>query len=266
MTRPRWWPSRRLELDAVTVDLVDTGDDLPPVLMLHGLGGHAGEWALVASLLRGRRRLVAFDQRGHGASTRRPCDVTREAHVRDVVDVMDELGLERVTLVGQSMGAHTAMLTAAAHPSRVSRLVLVEGGPSAAGSQATDDVIDWFRSWPTPFAREEDARAYFEDQYGPGAAADAWTAGLEPTPDGLRPGFDLEVLRGAIQAVHGEARWAEWEAVACPTVLVTGEHGSLTDDEARRMRERNPHARWTKVPGAGHDVHLDAPEAVALAT
>jgi pimeloyl-ACP methyl ester carboxylesterase len=264
MTRSRWWPSRRLELEDVTVNVVDTGGDLPPVLMLHGLGGYAGEWGSVASLLRGRRRLVAFDQRGHGESTRHPRNVTREAHVRDVVDVMDELRLERVTLVGQSMGAHTAMLTAAAHPSRVSRLVLIEGGPSAAEPQASDDVIDWFESWPTPFAHEEDALVYFESRYGPGRAADAWTAGLESTPGGLSPSFDLEVLREAIQAVHRIERWAQWEAVTCPALIVMGENGFMTDDEAERMLERNPNAQLTKVPAAGHDVHLDAPEAVAL--
>jgi pimeloyl-ACP methyl ester carboxylesterase len=264
MTPSHWWPPRRLDLEDVTLNVLDTGGDLPPVLMLHGLGGYAGEWGLVASLLRGRYRLVAFDQRGHGESTRTPRDVTREAHVRDVVAVMDGLRLHRVTLVGQSMGAHTAMLTAADHPSRVSRLVLIEGGPSAAGPQATDDVIDWFNSWPTPFADEQDALEYFESQYGPGRAADAWTAGLEHTPGGLRPSFDLEALRGAIRAVHRTERWAQWRAISCPVVLVMGENGFMTHEEAKRMLERNPNAQLTKVPTAGHDVHLDAPDAVAL--
>lgn len=253
-----------LPLADVELNVFDTGGDLPAVVMLHGLGGHSLEWRWVASLLRHRHRLIAFDHRGHGGSTRRPADVSRESYVRDVIAVVDRLHLQRATLVGQSMGAHTAMLAVAAYPDLFQRMVMIEGGPSAAGPRATDNVIDWFRSWPIPFAGPQAALSFFESQYGAGRGAEAWAAGLQRTSVGLRPCFDLDVLREAIDSVHARDRWREWDAVVCPTTVIRGERGFLTSEEAEQMQERNRHATLVTV-AAVHDAHLDNPAAVAHA-
>lgn len=76
------------------------GSNAPPVVLLHGLAGHAGEWDAAAAHLSPRHRVVAVDQRGHGASERRPADVSRAAYVADVVAVCEQLGLHRPVLVG----------------------------------------------------------------------------------------------------------------------------------------------------------------------
>lgn len=140
---------------------VDSGRALPAVLLLHGLAGRSGEWSPVIDRIRHRFRVVAFDQRGNGLSTRRPDDLSREAHVADVVEVADHLGITELVLVGQSMGAHTAMLTAARHADLVRRLVLVEGGVGGEGAEATEGTIQWFQGWPAPFPSRADAAAFF---------------------------------------------------------------------------------------------------------
>jgi pimeloyl-ACP methyl ester carboxylesterase len=111
-------------------------------VLSHGLAGHAGEWDVPAERLSSRHRVVAVDQRGHGASERHPQDVSRAAYVADVIAVVDQLALRRPVLVGQSLGGHTAMLTAAAHPGLVRALVLVEagpGGPNPSGPRTSAD-------------------------------------------------------------------------------------------------------------------------------
>lgn len=100
------------------------GRHTPAVVLLHGLGGWSREWDATVEALEGTHHIVAFDQRGHGESTRRPADLGRRAHVDDVLAVMDALDVERATLVGQSAGGHTAMLVAARAPDRVDRLVM----------------------------------------------------------------------------------------------------------------------------------------------
>lgn len=97
-------------------------------MLLHGLAGHAGEWEATARPLGRRHRVVAVDQRGHGRSERYPGDVSRAAYVADVVAVIERLGMGAVALIGQSLGGHTAMLTAAACPELVDALILVEAG------------------------------------------------------------------------------------------------------------------------------------------
>lgn len=112
-----------LRREGVRLGCVDFGGSGAPVMLLHGLAGHAGEWAESASWLTERHRVVALDARGHGNSERIPEDVSRIAHVADTVFVIKELGLGPVILVGQSLGGHTAFLTAAANPDLVRVLV-----------------------------------------------------------------------------------------------------------------------------------------------
>ncbi len=90
--------------------------DGTPVLFLHGLAGYAGEWRTTAEWLAGDHRVVALDGRGHGRSERRPDDVSIEAHAADAAYAVEQLELDRVIVVGQSLGGLTAIALAAARP------------------------------------------------------------------------------------------------------------------------------------------------------
>ncbi|MEV0714058.1 alpha/beta hydrolase [Asanoa sp. NPDC050611] len=243
----------------------DDGAGSSVVVLLHGLAGSAGELAPTAASLVGRHRVIAFDQRGHGHSTRRPADVSREAYVADVIAVLDALvgaDAAEVTLVGQSMGAHTALLTAAWHPDRVQRLVLLEGGVGGdADSDYPHRLGQWFASWPVPFPDERAA----VDFLGSTKTAKAWARDLERRPDGLWPRFDADIMTAAIGAVAARARWAEWGRIRAGTTLVRGSLGSVPDDQVARMLEMRPEVDHIVIPDAGHDVHLDRP-AVWFAT
>ena len=98
----------------------------PAIVILHGLAGSTREFVATARAL-SPRRVILIDQRGHGLSTRAPADTSRAAFIDDVVQVIEAESRHPVDLVGQSMGAHTAMLVAAARPDLVHRLVLLEG-------------------------------------------------------------------------------------------------------------------------------------------
>ncbi|MFI6641569.1 alpha/beta fold hydrolase [Streptomyces sp. NPDC050504] len=232
-----------------------TGADRPPILLLHGLAGHAAEWDALAALLPPGHRAVAYDARGHGASTRRPPSVTRAAHVADAAAVVRALGGGPAVLVGQSLGGHTAMLTAAAHPELVRALVLVEAGPAGPAPGLPGDIRGWLAGWPVPFPDRAAAAEFF----GGGAAGRAWAAGLEEHPDGLRPAFDPEVLVDSLAENAARDFWDEWRRVTCPTLVVRGDRGTMPEREAVRMRELAPATVLCVVPGAAHDVHLDAP-------
>lgn len=115
--------------------------DAPPLLALHGWLDNAASFAQLAPLLAAQRRVIALDLPGHGHSPHLPSGVHRYNNldqVDHVLDVADALRLERFDLLGHSLGAGIASLTAAAAPARVARLALIEGlGPLADdGSQA----------------------------------------------------------------------------------------------------------------------------------
>ncbi|MET9554971.1 alpha/beta hydrolase [Streptomyces sp. NPDC006645] len=227
-----------------------------PVLLAHGLAGHTGEWDALAELLGPAYRLVGYDARGHGMSDRLPEDVSRAAHIRDAVAVAGQLALARPVLIGQSLGGLTALLTAAEHPDLVRALVLVEAGPRGPAPELPGKIGRWLDSWPVPFESAEAAADFF----GGGPAGLAWAAGLEVRADGLYPRVDRDVMVACVAESAVRSFWAEWDRVRCPTLVVRGGKGAMPASEATEMRVRRPAGtRVEAVPGAGHDVHLDAP-------
>lgn len=97
------------------------------VLAIHGVTSSHLAWPFVVERLPGVR-VIAPDLRGRGGSRDVQGPAGMAAHADDVVAVLDALGVDRVPVVGHSMGAFVAVVLADRHPSRVSRLVLIDGG------------------------------------------------------------------------------------------------------------------------------------------
>ncbi|MGW7648557.1 alpha/beta fold hydrolase [Streptomyces bobili] len=234
----------------------------PPVVLLHGLAGHLGEWDdLTARLLTDGHRVVRYDARGHGDSTRTPADVTRRAAVRDAVSLLTHLSLPPAVLLGQSLGGLTALLTAAAHPSRVASLILVEAGPAGRTPDLPARIAHWLDSWPTPFLSRAEATAFL--------GHDTWADGLDWRPDGGHARVDRDTMTATAQALSPspDGYWEQWSRITCPTLVIRGERGMLRQEEAERMHAHRPaDTTLTTVPNAAHDVHLDNPTALYEAT
>jgi pimeloyl-ACP methyl ester carboxylesterase len=256
---PSQEPVRRLlHGDGVELSCLDFGGAGPPVLLLHGLAGHAGEWREMASWLTRGHRVFALDERGHGHSTRAPGDVSPEARVADVALVVEELAGEATALVGQSLGANLAFLTAARHPALVRALVVAEGyagaDPEGEGAAAIDR---WLASWPMPFAVREDAVAFF----GGSLRGEAWADGLEQREDGLWPRFDRDVIVRMLREGTARERWSEWEQIDCPTLVLRAGAGYFAAADLEAMAALISRGRYGEIDGAGHDLHLERPEA-----
>src|SRR5690606_27659276 len=106
----------------------ESGSGTPPVIVLHGIMGHAREWDVLVAALATRHRVVAVDQRGHGESDW-ATEYTATAMGRDVAGLVERHGLAPVDLIGHSLGGMVAAVCAAERPELVRRLVLVDVGP-----------------------------------------------------------------------------------------------------------------------------------------
>lgn len=102
--------------------------DGAPVVLLHALGEDSSDWAPIASALGSSWRIYALDLPGHGASDW-PGSYSIEQLTTDLAAFLDALELDRVSLVGHSIGAPPAYLFAARYPDRVARLVLEDPAP-----------------------------------------------------------------------------------------------------------------------------------------
>ncbi|KQX86186.1 MULTISPECIES: alpha/beta fold hydrolase [Streptomyces] len=116
-----------------------------PVVLLHGLGGSSASWEAVGGLLGEEWRVYALDLRGHGESDW-PDEYTFEQMTEDVLGFLDACELDRVGIVGHSMGGVVAYLLAEEHADRVERLVLVETPPPFPGQ-----VVDGRPSGPVDY-------------------------------------------------------------------------------------------------------------------
>jgi pimeloyl-ACP methyl ester carboxylesterase len=252
-----------LTRDGVRLCVRDFGGAGPPVLLLHGLAGHAEEWAQTASWLTRGHRVVAPDARGHGRSERVPADVSRGAVVDDAAFVVEELRLGPVVVVGQSLGGLTAMSLAARRAELARGLVVVDASPPDGGDDPQDAaraIGAALRTWPVPFASREDAIAFFGRRFGGGLVADAWTRSLERRRDGWWPRFDVDVVARMLAEAGAEPGWREWERIACPTLVVRAGNGLVDAEVAARMVQRLPGALLAEITDAAHDVHLDRPD------
>ena len=125
------WPSmtRRVDVAGQTVNVVDTGGEKPVLLLLHGLSNRWQHWLLTIPALMASCRCIAPDLPGFGESPLSAEDVSIRDYARIVDGVCQQLGVERVAVVGSSMGGFVGVELALTFPTRVERIVLV----SAAG-------------------------------------------------------------------------------------------------------------------------------------
>lgn len=249
------------ERDSVKLSVLDFGGEGQPVLLLHGLAGHCGEWAQTASWLAEHHRVFAPDARGHGRSQRIPADVSPDALIADVAFIARAVASGPVVVVGQSIGGVTALMLAARHPELVHALVMVDASPNDGGDadQAGQEIGEALASWPVPFPSQSAAAQFFRTRFGDGAAV-AWADGLEEHADGWRPRFDIDVMTRTVAAMHAHSSWPCWEALRCPVLVVRAGHGVIDPQTVHEMAARLPASQIVELPNARHDVHLDRPE------
>lgn len=245
-----------LHVNNVRLCYVDFGGNGSSFLLLHGLAGRANEWHNTAQWLTQDGHVFALDQRGHGRSDKRLNDYSRDAYVKDVMSVIEQLHLAPVVLIGQSMGGQNAFLVAARYPYLVRALIVIEAAPDPAPS-AQHMVAKWLDSWPLPFSSLADARAFFG---GETLYARTWLEILEERDDGYWPQFDREEMIRSIddQIIHDY--WSEWEHITCPTLIVGGEKSFLSQNRLQEMANRIPHGHYVQIARAGHDLHLEQPD------
>jgi len=256
--------SRHLELNGLKFHYLDWDGDGPPLVMLHGLTGHAHTWDHTAAALSDRYHVYALDQRGHG-DTEWASRYGIPAMLGDLLGFLDALGLPVVTLMGLSMGGIVAYQFTAAHPERVSRLAVLDIGPEIAPAGARRVAADLASR--NVFGSEEEAVA--NARAANPRPTDEWlrhrvSHNLRPLPDGTFTFKWDKALRepgGIGDGLSPDQRWAAWNSLSCPVLLVRGDDSDiLAPEAAERMVACNPHVSLAVVPDCGHSITLDRPE------
>lgn len=222
-----------------------------PVLVLAGsLGSTLEMWRPQVAPLSETFRLVRIDHRGHGGSPVVPGPYTMAGLAGDVLETLDELGLDRVAWCGLSLGGMVGMYLASEHPDRISTLTLCCTSSYFPNWEVWTDRIAAVRSGGTAPIAEGVAGRWFTPEWGaahPDVVAEA-LAMIAGTAD--------EGYLGCCQAIEAWDHRERLGAIAAPTLVIAGAADLATPVE--------PHARTLAdgIPGA----KLEVLEAAHLAT
>lgn len=262
---------RRVEVRGLSYSVTVTGRLAPArgaALLLHGFAGSAADWSDTAAFLETQGfASLAVDLPGHGRTgiPNDPSRFTIEETARDLVHVLDQVGVPRAHVIGYSMGGRVALYLALHVPHRMASLLLESASPgieSAAerAERAAQDAalaaeigargVPWFVDhWERRplFRTARDLPAEVRDPIRARrllAAAEGLAGSLLGLGQGVQP-----YLGGRLSAL------------ACPTLFVTGGLDTKYTSLSERMAAPVPDAERHVVPAAGHNVHLEQPRA-----
>lgn len=231
-----------------------------PVVGIHGFGGDKETWLLVSALLPRWRGVVGIDLPGHGASDDVPeSRASIRHHAEAVLRTLDQLGVGRAVICGNSMGGGVALRLAASWPDRIAGIVLVASvgrDVHAGGARA------WAEGDNPLIPRAEDIDRFM-------------ALALErPPPVGrsviryvvtqrVRRGDALRRLfRGFVLAGGDTGVPSQLAQVRCPALVIHGEHDRIIDKRTSEdLAFALPRAKLVVMRGVGHAPQLEAPRA-----
>ena len=257
-------------------------DNTKVLVCVHGVTRVADDFDALARELCGTYRVVCPDVAGRGRSGRLadPQLYVLPQYVADMVTLIARVtagGEDKVHWFGTSMGGLIGMVLASLPESPVTRLLLNDIGPTLDGAalQRIADYIGQDLRFPdyaagAKFVREVSASfGPHTDEQWDKLAGDVLRQ--EPNGEWVRH-YDLALAQpfktmSVERAKQDEAfLWHAWDAIACPTLLVRGEHSDLLSHEtAQRMTTRGPKPQLVEIAGVGHAPTFVQPEQIAIA-
>jgi len=241
----------------------------PVVVMIHGLAGQAHTFDGIANLLAERYHVYALDVRGRGESEWGPPDqYGTDTYVADLEAVREALGLQRMSLVGTSMGGTIAMYYAARFAERVDRVVLNDVGPEIAAAGVAR-IVTYVTGAPEMFADMKAVTKYHRQHYGAslgGLSDEQVTEFARYNVRKSDTGIYVWKMDPAIRKAAGQAAamdpWDALRGIRCPVMVLRGAESDLLSPEcAARMAAELPGLRLVEVPGVGHAPLLIEPAA-----
>jgi esterase len=243
-------------------------------IVLHGLYGASDNWMTIAAGLSEKFRVILPDQRNHGRSPHAP-DHTYPALAADLLQLLQQKGLEKVILIGHSMGGKTAMQFTLNHPERVEHLVVIDIAPKNYGTFANyaeltnqhDVIIEVMSSIdPSHMANRSEIDAELKKRLPNKALRQFLMKNIRRTSQG---NYHWQLNLGALQRnlpqiMDGFSQYRHNDNTSrseAPALFIKGEKSPyIMAEDSLVISRLFPKSQIVTIPEAGHWLHAEQPE------
>src|SRR4030043_1738689 len=250
----------------VQIQLAIWGGEEKPILCVHGLTANCRCWDLIASGLASHYKVMAMDLRGRGLSDHPATGYSVDHHCRDIMALLDDMGMEKTVLMGHSLGALISLVFAAQYPQRVEKLILVDGGGKLSEEQLAKvfvgikpsldrlgRVFPSFGAYIAPLQKAPFLQPWnsFMETY--------FRYEVEEVEGGVRSRVHPKHIEEEAINLRGVNSTQFYNKVASPTLMLRATKGMLAEDDlvlpvevAERMVREIPGAKRLDLEGTNH--------------
>lgn len=229
-----------------------------PLILLHGLFGSGDNWGTVARNFSQHYQVICVDLRNHGRSPH-SASQSYANMAEDLLELCNALGLERIHLLGHSLGGKVAMQFAVHHADRVDKLIVVDMAMRAY-ADAHSHLIDAMMAIDLAVLQSRlEADKVLSDSISQAAVRQFLLMNLIRSGSGLAWRINLAALKAnypiLLQAVCENTRYEK------PCLFIRGEHSDyVLDTDTEQIKINFINAKFTSLP-TGHWVHAEQPQA-----
>jgi len=250
----------------VRIQLAEWKGEGKPILSIHGITANCRCWDVMASGLSPAHRVIAMDLRGRGLSDSPDSGYSIAHHCQDIVALLDDLHIEKAVIMGHSLGAFISVVFGAEHPSRVDRIILVDGGGKLSEAQM-GKVFAGIKPSLDRLGKVFPSFEAYLDLMKAAPFFKSWSPSLETYYR-----YDIEsVADGVRSRIHPEHIQEErlnlgrvdvsrfYDRLSCPVLILRATEGMVAEDDlllpqdvAERMVREIPSARCVDLTGTNH--------------
>lgn len=233
----------------------------PALVFIHGLFGDMNNLGVIARAFSDEYNILRVDLRNHGQSFHSE-KMNYDLMAEDVFALLQQLHLEKVILIGHSMGGKTAMKLTALHPEIVEKLIVIDIAPVPYGNNGHQDVFEaLFAVKNAAPQNRQQAKPILEQHIADPDVVQFMLKSFEPTsPEFFR--FNLTAL------FNNYPHLMDWQKVnvVVPTLFIKGGNSNyIKTQDTEQILAQFPNASSFTINGCGHWVHAEKPEFVIRA-
>lgn len=264
-------PIKTVRVQGHQIAYLDQGTG-PPVILIHGFGGSMWQWEHQQQALTQQFRLITLDLLGSGLSEKPEIEYLPDQMLDFLVGFMDALQIPNATLIGNSMGAGLALGMALKHPTRVEKLVLIDGLPPQIMKQLTSPTLRgaietrmpvWLISLGNWLFNGIGTESFLKEMVHDHRLLTS--AVIERSNrNRRRPGIihPIMAVRNALPVWERDYA-PHLTTITHPTLLIWGEQDQIFPlPVGKELHRLIPHSQFVGIPDAGHLPQWERPDLV----